>query len=401
MSKIGSQAEQRDIAGDDVTVANDALAVHSNSSSPPSIDVQVQQLQQALTLEREKYQTQLNEKEKYSSRMTELLSALPAGVIVLDTRGKIQECNNAAIDLLGSPLVGELWRDIIEKVFEPNAYAGQEARLTDGRIVSISTCPLGNEPGQIILLMDVTETRYLQQSLAHHQRLSAMGEMSAKLAHQIRTPLASALLYISNLLKGNLADEERNKFVSKALSRLQHLENVVEDMLSFSRVGDLGQTMVALSEIMEETQHAMELALDNAGCRLIIHEKADNIFITANRDALLGVLQNLLTNAMQACSEEGMFWVTTHIVDQYHGIPSVDIEVKDNGPGINHELIDKIFEPFYTTREKGTGLGLAVAKAVVENHGGSIWVESSDTGGTTFVIRLPIAKQLNVNQIPS
>lgn len=367
------------------------------SATFQDLNRQVQSLTAELADERSKRQQQLAENERYASRLSHLLSALPAGIVVLDMRGRIEESNPAAVDLLGEPLDGELWRDIISRVFEPGSQAGQEARLTDGRTVSISTCPRGDEPGQIILLMDVTETRFLQQALSRHQRLSAMGEMSAKLAHQIRTPLASALLYTSNLSKTKLKVAEREKFVSKTLSRLQHLENVVEDMLSFSRVGELGQDLISLSDLLDELHQAMETHLDADECELEMKMVNPELFLSANRDALLGVLQNLMTNAIQACGKKGQLSLSVKPVDQVHGIASIDICLSDNGPGISNDVIENIFDPFFTTRASGTGLGLAVAKAVIENHAGSIWVDSSNANGTTFVIRLPIAKNNTTN----
>ena len=363
------------------------------SATFQDLNSQIQTLTAELADERSKRQQQLAEKECYASRLSHLLSALPAGIIVLDMRGRIEESNPAATDLLGEPLEGELWREIILRAFDPGSQSGQEARLKDGRTVSISTCPRGDEPGQIILLMDVTETRFLQQALSRHQRLSAMGEMSAKLAHQIRTPLASALLYTSNMSKTQLKEEEREKFIGKTLSRLQHLENVVEDMLSFSRVGELGHDLISLADLLEELKQAMETHLESGGCHLKMDDVNHNILLSANRDALLGVLQNLITNAIQACGEQGEFRLQIRPVDQAHGIASIDLVLSDNGPGISEEIMENIFEPFFTTRATGTGLGLAVAKAVIENHAGSIWVDSSGSDGTTFVIRLPLAKE--------
>ena len=379
----------------DLQVAFNEFNVHADqlSATFQDLNAQIQSLTNELAQERDKSQQQLAEKERYASRLSYLLSALPAGIIVLDMRGCIEESNPAAIELLDEPLDGELWREIIERAFESGSQTGQEARLKDGRTVSISTCPRGDEPGQIILLMDVTETHFLQQALSRHQRLSAMGEMSAKLAHQIRTPLASALLYTSNLNKDSLSLPEREKFVSKTLSRLQHLENVVEDMLSFSRVGELGHDLISLSDLLDELMQAMETHLDASDCQLKISDVEDNLFLSANRDARLGVLQNLMTNAIQACGENGEIDLSINQEDQNHGMPSIDIVISDNGPGILEENLQSIFEPFFTTRSKGTGLGLAVAKAVVENHAGSIWVESSNDKGTVFIIRLPLAKE--------
>ena len=131
------------------------------------------------------------------ARLKSLLQALPAGVVVLDGEGRVQECNPAAIDLLDEPLQGEIWRNVIARAFDPKSCSSQDAVTRKGRIVSISTCPLGPHiPGQIILLQDVTEKRQMQARIDQQQRLASMGQMAAQLAHQIRTPLSAALLYI-------------------------------------------------------------------------------------------------------------------------------------------------------------------------------------------------------------
>lgn len=333
---------------------------------------------------------ELAEKERLSSRLSQLLSALPAGVVVIDNRGVIQECNPAAIELLNKPLEGQLWREIILREFVADSQSGQEAVLKNGRVVSISTCPLGNEPGQIILLTDVTEARMLQSALERHKRLSAMGEMSAKVAHQIRTPLASALLYTSNLAKRSLPEPDRQRFAEKALNRMKHLEKVVNDMLAFTRDSTQSMAPVSLDELLHDLEQGMETHVDESGTTLSVENQDVSALLYANRDALVSVLQNLVTNAMQACQQNAKIDVFTRDVDQHQGLPAVDIVIKDNGPGISPENQKRIFEPFFSTKTQGTGLGLAVAQAVVQNHGGGLWIESSTSSGTTFVMRLPM-----------
>ena len=115
-------------------------------------------------------------------------------------RGRVQECNPTAIDLLGEPLEGESWLNVIQRVFAPRFDDGHEVSLKDGRRVSIATRSLAGEPGQLIVLTDMTETRALQERLSRHQRLSALGKVSASLAHQIRTPLSAAMLYGEHLV---------------------------------------------------------------------------------------------------------------------------------------------------------------------------------------------------------
>lgn len=360
------------------------------SSSYRVLEERIARLNEELADARIERLAQLAEREKLANRLSHLLAALPAAVVVIDVKGVIQECNPAAVDLLKEPLQGQLWRDVIERAFKPNIQGGQEAALRDGRIVSISTCPLGNEPGQIILLVDVTETRALQHSVERYKRLSELGEMSAKLAHQIRTPLSSAVLYTAQLSKSGMREPDRTRFAEKALAQLRHMEHVVEDMLAFTRGGGSGQTSVSIVDLFDDVRQAMEPVAEAQACKLHVQQLFPEISLFVNRDAVRGVFQNLISNAFQVCGPGGQVVFGCREVDEHPGLPAVDIVVSDNGPGIPPELVDRIFEPFFTTRTQGTGLGLAVARAVVQTHGGSLWVESSDEHGTTFVARLPL-----------
>jgi len=193
------------------------------------------------------------------TRLQTLLNALPAGVVVLDGRGMVNECNPAAIDLLGEPLLGESWRNVIERSFNPMP-SGQDVVTNDGRIVNISTCPLGNNlPGQIILLQDVTVNRKLQAQLDQQKRLATMGQMAAQLAHQIRTPIASALLYASHLKKNNLSEKNRMRFADKILSRIKNLENLIKDMLLFSKNGMEQGIDLSIEQLFETVKNSIEL----------------------------------------------------------------------------------------------------------------------------------------------
>ena len=357
------------------------------SSSYQALEDRIHSLNQELASARSERLEQLQEKERLANRLSQLLTALPAGVIVIDGAGRIQESNRAAVDLLAEPLQGELWRDIIQRAFDGDQ--GQDARLKDGRLVNITTCPLGEEPGQIVLLMDVTEHRALQDALERHKRLSAMGEVAAKLAHQVRTPLASAILYGSQLNRERLPEADRSQYVGKLMGRLRHLEHVVEDMLTFTRGGAGGQECMVLSDLLDELYQGVEAQLQQADCRLSVDDEAPGYTLQGNRDALQGVLQNLVTNAIQACGAGGRFHLAVRPVAVDQGLPAVDLLFSDNGPGIPADVRERIFEPFFTTRSQGTGLGLAVVQAVIQAHGGTVWLESEPGAGTTFGLRLP------------
>jgi two-component system sensor histidine kinase FlrB len=178
-----------------------------------------------------------NETDRVADRLNTILDALPAGIVVLGPDGTIQDCNPAAIDLLQSPLRNENWLDVVERVFDLQSVDNDDIWLKDGRCVSLATCPLGQEPGQVILLNDVTETRKLQNKLNQHKRLTAIGEMAAGMAHQIRTPLSSGVLCCSQLKNPNLTEQKRAEVLEKVLSHMGDVEKVINNMLVFSRSG--------------------------------------------------------------------------------------------------------------------------------------------------------------------
>ncbi|MBL4762525.1 MAG: PAS domain-containing sensor histidine kinase [Gammaproteobacteria bacterium] len=320
-------------------------------------------------------------------RLQAIIDSIPGAVLVLDKKGVIRETNVAATDLLSSPLLGVAWRRVVERCFKQMLDKG-ELITHSGHHLSISTRPLGYEPGQIVLLTDVSETRVLQKTAEHKTRLSAMGEMVASLAHQVRTPLASAILYLSqNTQKGAtpLKPEQLQKFSDKALSRLMHLEQMVNDMLAYAHGGKFTTEKVCVDQLFSDLKQLLEphLLTRQACINLVLN--FDGMQIQGNHDALLGALANLAMNALEASEKGLMLNISAHHSDA--GL--CEISVSDNGPGIPEDIGNKIFEPFFTTRSDGTGLGLAVVKSVVESHGGEIKVSSSSMGGALFSLTFP------------
>ncbi|MCL5801982.1 MAG: ATP-binding protein [Gammaproteobacteria bacterium] len=360
------------------------------SASYLVLENRVAQLTDELAAARSERLLQLAEKERLANRLTHLLTVLPAGVVVLNGAGRIQEYNPLAVSLLGEPLLGLNWAAVAARVFAPELGEGQELLLRDGRRVSLSTSSLGTEAGQILLLRDVTELHALQEGLSRHQRLSAMGEMVAALAHQIRTPLSAALLYTSQLASPQHDNTDYRQYAGKVLSRLRHLERLVNDMLVFAKGGHFGADEIEVAALLQDLQQAMDASLSVAGCRLEVLDEAPEAKLHGNREALLSALQNLVSNAMQACGKGGRLQLLTHIVSDPHGSEAVNVLLSDNGPGIPDALLERIFEPFFTTRAQGTGLGLAVVQAIVRAHQGMMWVESEPGQGSTFGLRLPL-----------
>ncbi|WP_018983432.1 sensor histidine kinase [Salinimonas chungwhensis] len=330
-----------------------------------------------------------------ADRLSHLLQVMPAGVIVLDGLGMVRQANNQAKDLLGEPLENQLWRTIIARSFKPRADDGHEVSLIDGRRVKLSITPLQNEPGQLIVLTDLTETRQLQARVSHMQRLSALGKMVASLAHQIRTPLSAAMLYAANLTRADLSKDATCGFAEKLTARLHDLEGQVNDMLLFAKSGeDQVVSKLSLTDLkMAIAPNALTLA-DQAQLTLILEGFEQPACIVGNLTALQGALLNLIHNACQV-SAAG----TTIIVRATVAGETLSVSVQDSGPGVSEEIKDKIFEPFFTTKTHGTGLGLAVVKSVVTAHKGNLAVENNPTGGACFTLTL--TTQANQPFIPA
>lgn len=355
-----------------------------------TLESRVNQLSGELTAETRQRQHELEEKERLADRLSTLLSALPAGVIVLDSQGTVSQCNPAAVSLLGEPLEGERWVSVIQRCFAPRRDDGHEVSLKDGRRVSIEIRTMENEPGQLILLTDLTETRQLQSQLAHAQRLSAMGRMVASLAHQIRTPLSAAILYGGHLSQPDLDEELRQRCASRLMSRLTHLESQVRDMLTFAR----GETRLA--EKLSSAQVAEGLQAAAEGLNLGDHQavtvvaEGQTVPLMCNREALVGACMNLVNNSLEA----GAGQVAVTLVGTGD---ELEIAVMDDGPGFSQDKVNELMEAFYTTKSHGTGLGLAVVQAVVKAHNGQFSLTAMPAGGACASIRLPAARTTTPN----
>lgn len=343
---------------------------------------------------------QLVEKEHVANRLAGLLEALPAAVVVLDSNSRVVDFNQAAEALLGLPLENEcwsaIWENIRQRVERDASLDGTTPLPANGCLLSITERNLEHGAGRILVLVDVTETRQLQERLNHQERLSAMGEMAAQLAHQIRTPLSSALLYTSHLSRSDIDAIQRRCFSERLRLRLQHVERQINDMLSFAKNGVSSVEPVLLSSLLNEFVLNSEPQLDAAGAALVLHDATDSSAnVLGNRDALLGALNNLMMNAL----EHGATRIEVTLDHVNSDQERASIRVKDNGTGVPVDLQDRLFEPFFTTRSDGTGLGLAVVQNVLLHHQGEVKLEQTSEPGATFLLSLPLVHEENSSQM--
>jgi len=331
---------------------------------------------------------ELAEKERLADRMQALIEALPGGVVVLDGKQRVVQTNAAARALFGQPLLEQTWPDAARRAFASMGDNGS-LKLADGREFALSQQQLA-DAGRVLLLTDVTQARTLQAQLGHQQRLSALGEMSARLAHQLRTPLSAAMLYASRLGEGVLPSDIVTRLAGRICERLRHLDRLINDMLRYARAEHDGTGERVLASSL------MQRALDNSGAtqsgiaQVVVSDGCGDAQLLGNAGLLVAALGNLIDNALRFSPPDALVRVSARRLGG-----EVIFAVADDGPGVPEPLRERVFEPFFTTRSDGTGLGLAVVRSVICAHGGRVALTATSTRGAVFEIRLPEARAAN------
>lgn len=315
--------------------------------------------------------------------LQEVVNNTTSAIIVVSETGVIVKANQSALNLLGEEtLQGRRWVEVISKVFRPRNDDGHEISTRDGKRLQVTTVSLSS--GQLIQMNDLTETRLLQDKLSHMERLSSLGRMAASLAHQIRTPLSAAMLYAANLGNANLQPMARKRFQEKLVSRLEALEAQVSDILMFARSNEQTVALIDASQLVDQACNNVTAVLTKGGAQMATQIDEGPMSIMGNATALIGALSNLIANAVEAGAKRIILKLT-------RTKEAVVFSVANDGPRIPDELKEKIFEPFYTSKSSGTGLGLAVVSAVTKVHQGVLSLDEwNETFATVFNIAIPL-----------
>lgn len=350
-----------------------------------TLEKQVASLTEELAQANGELRRQYEEKARLTDRLSTLLNRLPAGVVVVDGKGVIEEANPAALDMVGAR-PGDAWSASAVRLAPADAPAEWDCTGENGqpRRLSMSEAALAGGNARIVLLHDMTRQHALKIAAARNERLAAMGEMAASLAHQLRTPLAAATLYVGTLISREMAPADVKSISSRAQDRLRHLERLIRDTLMFARGEVLGREAIDVAALVDELQHTVEPVARQAGVTLTVTPPSAGT-VSGDRKAVASALVSLLENAVQACPGGGEVGLSVDFAGN-----EVGFVVRDNGRGIPREIQERLFEPFFTTREDGTGLGLAIARGVARVHGGDIECESAPGAGSRFTLRLPV-----------
>ncbi len=314
----------------------------------------------------------------------------------------IKRVNKAVMKKLGLPvdqILGKKCYELFHGTVEPyvkcphhktvNTRKAYVEELEDphlGGTFLTSSSPIFDMAGEFIgsvhVVRDITELKQLQSKVVISEKMAALGEVAAKVAHEIRNPLVSVGGFAKRLekkLDGNL--KEYAGIIVKEVSRL---EGILKEILGFVKEVRLSREKVNLNTIVEEIFQLMRSDLDERNITLEeeYHQLPD-VFVDPHR--IMEALMNIITNAMQALQGAGTITVKTQADDSY-----AVLEVRDTGRGIPPAEIPSIFNPFFTTKSTGTGLGLAITHKIIQEHGGRIEVESEVDQGTVFKVYIPI-----------
>ena len=317
------------------------------------LQVRVAELTEELAEARSARLQELAEKERLANRLALLMGALPGGVVVLDPNHHVREVNPEAAAMLGHPLAGRPWREVLARnAGEPGADQ-QELVTHSGRRLSMTHRSLPDGGENVILLTDITEMHALKERVNREQRLTAMGEMAARLAHQIRTPLSSSLLYISHLSRDQIDDSQRQRVADKMLGRLRHMEQLVNSMLTFVRGGACVAEQLSAAELLQGVVEVAEQQLATVNGQLVVDGELPQAQLHGNGDALASALLNLVGNAIEVIGEGTRLQLSASVDRQ-----QLSIRLRDNGPGIDPQIREQIFDPFFHHPRAGHRVGI-------------------------------------------
>lgn len=362
----------------------------SLSQSNAGLRQQLVHLTEALDRSDEQYANEAATRVALDEKFSRLLKSLPVGVVEIDSAGKVKMTNPAADYILGRTVIGHTWFDVVREVFKPQADDGYEISTVTGRRVSVQTQSLDDRAGQLVLLHDQTDTRKLQAQLAHSDRLVALGRTAATLAHQVRTPVCGALLYLSQAAQDPTLSNETGHRIQKAMGRLAHLERQVKQILMLARGEVPKEDQVTFGELIQEISDALAPIGEQSAATISLSTSVDvSQKLKINLEALVGCVVNLVDNAVAVCDLQGEVVVALAKRCERNEAYCV-IRVEDNGPGMSAVALKQAMEPFFTSRADGTGLGLSMVKMVVESHGGQVEIQSQEGAGTCVSLTLPI-----------
>ncbi len=348
---------------------------------------------QYLTQELEKKNLQLNDAllraRESKDFLQAVLQSIGEAIIVLDRDERITMINRAAEDLL-YPASGDVRGMMFDQAgFTIQDTGGAGAILNvNGKnydiIISRSTVrdAGGQVRGYVILIKDITRIRELERRNERNQRLISMGEMAAKIVHEIRSPLCSIELF-SNMLSNDLRGTAHSGMAEGISTGIKSLNNILTNMLLFAKPRKLSFSDISLDGVIRESAGMLAPLMEARGIEFSVEAGEERV--SGDPELLKQVFMNILLNAVQAMPDGGLLKVCTGESGEF-----AVVSVIDEGGGIEPADMEKIFDPFFSTKDRGTGLGLAIAHKIMQSHNGFIRAFNNQGRGSTFCIYFPV-----------
>lgn len=316
-----------------------------------------------------------------NERLSVLIKALPAAVLLVE-HGQITHFNDAAAKLIPGLQTHTIWA--LPAHWEPGEGPNEYRTGPSPRARTVQLQQNHSESRVVIQIQDITDNLRNLEENERVSRLAAMGKMSAGIAHQLRTPLSTALLYAAHLSNPALELSDRTDFSHRLQNQLLHLEKLASQMLQFIKPGLQATQQTSLDALVQEATEQTQGLFQRHGVQVALDLQASSAMVEAETSSLVAALVAVLENAAQASPTASKVRITTRVQGQ-----RAEAVIEDQGHGISAEMLDNLFEPFATDRSTGTGLGLSIASNVIRRHRGDIAAHNRAEGGACFTIALP------------
>lgn len=329
----------------------------------------------------------------------DIIRCLTSGLLTVDRAGYILDLNEYGREILGideDNLERRRLVDLAPKLHEL-VQTSAKAQRTEvenqnrgtSQLLGVSISPLmdhlGQHQGHIINFQDLTELRHMEAQVKRSEHLASLGRITAAIAHEIRNPLGAISGSLEMLRSSAPLGDEDRQLMAIAQREIERLNRLITDLLEYARPRPLDRMRVDLGEAMDELVASLSrLLVGLPGLNIEVTRKEPGLFVEVDLDKLQGAIWNLVLNAYEAGERKA---VELRVGRTLRG--RVYLEVADHAGGIPHDQMQHIFEPFFSTKDRGTGLGLAMVYQIVEEHGGAIEVDSQIGKGVTFRILLP------------
>jgi PAS domain S-box-containing protein len=345
-----------------------------------------------------------------------VIQSLPFGALLIDKEGRILACNEAqemfsevskgsllGKNLLKEPVPKELkpWEELAREFLHKECYETKLVcqRSVKNRILSITVSSFIDEKGRpinmIFLSADITSEKKIQEQIIQSEKMTAIGQLVANLAHQIRNPLAIIGSATQCCIERGGEANGLKKYYGIIYRNVQNANKIISDLLDFGRPKELEFKYNDINKILIDIYRLLKIDFSKSGIRVLRRFDRYLPKITCDKEWLKHAFFNLLINSKQAMSNGGVISIITNYNSQDQ---TVEIIIRDTGKGIPKEQIPNIFNPYFTTKAKGTGLGLAIVHRIINDHQGQILPESEEGKGTKMTITLPVESTYSISQ---